>query len=801
MFQARRTPSPESRDGSWGGVGRILFTILVLLAPWTSLTFLSAGSPEQIIKVVWSEQGKAVNGSWSARYEHRFRLSSIWNGRIGGGANIGGKMVLFGAGTSSPEGLYKLRGSLLGLKPGEMLQYYLSEADDSGTEVSGNPPEPKPMKASLSKDGLFSLSAEGTTYVQGDAAYRKKGGIPTNENFPGVGRAYTSCIDVKRTQDGLEVILWAGASGVPYADGGPGFPSSDCSMEDGLWEMVYQDLSTFKVSNEELKNWRQFHKSRQSSHSKGDDQYSASVALSIEDEEDEAEVSLEAESSYEKWLPEGNLAQPGEPGNDLQVRLQVHKKGDPSAPRRAKLSLALPYVSKNSGVCMNWPAESAAGKEGLRFRQEDFAGDGPLKFVDALHVESKEEVESADVMVHAYDYGAWGTLRVTARDLKGKEIKVKVRGKDTPDLSIPLDEDGNRIADAWEAAEGVKGLSAASDDDDEPPGKPGTQGDGLSLYEEYRGFSVQGQHLRTHPKKKDVFICDLSGLAGPGIDLFANKTLLAVHKVTQDEMGATSRIVNRNYAADTHAVDQHGILIKRAPPGTGDPEAIGAPPGSDPGPPANTEYIALPEVDYVHDSLTVKGAQGAMAASMAVVAHELCHAVGVFHHGDADQFAVKWEWRSGIVGPPRLLEIPVNPTGSAPTGPGVEIHAIRETDGYELQPSDPLPSEGGGPAGLIHVFWKNGPSKQGTEGSGVGTCIMCYTLGKAVCSSKRPGVRYLIPAQERVADPFALVLCDSARGTGTNDPGHSPEAHHGDASPGRGNCKAQIVVSDRYAKK
>jgi hypothetical protein len=669
-------------------------------------------------------------------------------------------------GASTPQAFYAMRGGLFGLYEGEAMCFGVLK--HHGSASAGG--------RTLSGPGSNQQNSSGSAWtLQEDAA------------------RFT------RTQDGgvirctPEVYLDEGPP--EFALLGPGAYDFGSEGDDR-----YHALMTFRLTNEDLKNLQKMRKTQEGTFTSEDGYCTQRYKLTLEGvpPEDETEISVEVEEeTYLGWEPEGQLAAPEQPGNSLLVKVSAHKKGDPSTARRAKLTISLPHVSKNPGVCMNWPAESAAGREGLRFRTDDFTADGPLRFVDITHLESTEEVDKVEFRVHAYDYGAWGTLRVAGKDPTGSEVTVKTRGKDTPDLSIPLDENGNRVADAWEERMGVRGLGASSDEDDQPAGKPGTRGDGLSLYEEYRGFTVKGEHVRTDARKKDLFVCDTTQLGEAAIGFFAKLTGLTVHRVTQDELGASSRVINRQSVPETHALDQHGLLIKRAPAGMKDPEAIGAPAGVDPGPPGNTEYIALPETDYVHDNaqVVVKGAQGAMSASIGVLAHELCHGVGVSHHGDATILAAQWEWEQGVTGGWRLMETLMGGDGKTAMGAGTEIHAFSEA-GQELKPGDELPSEGG-LKGLFHVFWKAGPSKEGTEGSGVSHCIMCYTIGRAYCS-KTPGVRYVIPPQERVRDPFSMVLCDTAKGSGTNDPGHSPESHHGDAA--RGNCKAQIVVSDKYMK-
>ncbi|TFG61651.1 MAG: hypothetical protein E4H28_08595, partial [Gemmatimonadales bacterium] len=107
-------------------------------------------------------------------------------------------------------------------------------------------------------------------------------------------------------------------------------------------------------------------------------------------------------------------------------------------------------------------------------------------------VETRQSQSSAVVTVTAMDYGAVGTLRayVKSEDCGGNWQPVPVRlGNESNDsLGIPIDADGNLMADALEA---YHFLDAGTDDDADPVGN-GMVGDGLTAFEEYRGFMIRG---------------------------------------------------------------------------------------------------------------------------------------------------------------------------------------------------------------------------------------------------------------------------------------------------------------------
>ena len=119
------------------------------------------------------------------------------------------------------------------------------------------------------------------------------------------------------------------------------------------------------------------------------------------------------------------------------------------------------------------------------------------------------------ITVRCYDWGASGTVRVT----------VAVRGSNsmpyTAAKSIPVDENENGIADGWEdmtqsyevVVNGIEKKRNGYDptaDDEKGPANNNNDGDGWSVYDEYRGIfttDTDTQVTRLDPKKKDVMVC------------------------------------------------------------------------------------------------------------------------------------------------------------------------------------------------------------------------------------------------------------------------------------------------------
>jgi hypothetical protein len=67
-------------------------------------------------------------------------------------------------------------------------------------------------------------------------------------------------------------------------------------------------------------------------------------------------------------------------------------------------------------------------------------------------------------------------------------------------INIPFDDNRNYISDAWEYDEGKD----PKEDEDDDPHSDIYKGDGLSRYDEYRGFFTQEGYIRTNPNHKGM---------------------------------------------------------------------------------------------------------------------------------------------------------------------------------------------------------------------------------------------------------------------------------------------------------
>lgn len=222
---------------------------------------------------------------------------------------------------------------------------------------------------------------------------------------------------------------------------------------------------------------------------------------------------------------------------------------------------------------------------------------------------------------------------------------------------MPKDDNCNSIADAWEEQHGVYPCAPDADDDEQPEGK--CPGDGLSAYQEYRGFFVGGYHQRLNPKKKELFVYDPDGLAQQSN--VADATRLEILYPTAKECrcdgsgGDRARVVNFN-AGRYHLVDQHCLWVKKDSLPYSDPFNWGLCEGGDEiGPPRTADKYVLVYADQIAEdiryaflnnkpeisnTLAQRGVRAddswmesnAREAIKMVTAHEVCHGIGVTHH-------------------------------------------------------------------------------------------------------------------------------------------------------------------------
>ena len=477
---------------------------------------------------------------------------------------------------------------------------------------------------------------------------------------------------------------------------------------------------------------------------------------------DEVELVVDP-AEYKQWRPEAGAG--GAIGNNMIVQADLKtKNGSPLQVSATRLTWELVTSSKEPGWAMNVPLTNPSQKFDMRFEEG-----GGLLVMDQEGQRAETPITTSPLglrggiaKIGSYDWGGFATLKVTAELTDGRKIVGHLKDDDAvTEIPVPKRFRGSNIAETWMIAKSMTGNSDGDDDESQPEGDS-NRGDGLTLYEEYRGFQVDGKHVEGDPKKKDLFIRNKAGgVLVPGIKMFAGMTGLNVlYQLTDSEVG-TDRVINKNYSSAPHKVDQHAIVVVLDPTISGYAEAYN--PAGRPGPPKDIEYVHLPARGLMGSSLGTARFVNYMNLSLA---HELLHSCNVYHHGDIDDRAVVWTRGVGsdVVLEDGLLEVQIKTEAGASMNLTV-------------------------PAGANHGMLASLGAKNGLQ-SGVEECVMRYDAATGYVSTTDPLLRYT------TKETPGTTLCDSVAGTGVNDSGRTPQSRFGDAASGRGRCKLQILVND-----
>jgi hypothetical protein len=269
------------------------------------------------------------------------------------------------------------------------------------------------------------------------------------------------------------------------------------------------------------------------------------------------EVSCTLEQIDPTWLPQGDWQ-----ANTVNVTARLDEAQDLS---EGKFRFTLFEVTQEPGYALN----AGDGDElDLEFEAGQPGWDEATSTGDGWQIETTESLAEAAALVRAHDYGAWGKLRaeVNANGLAWLPCQT-TDGDDY--ITIPLDKDGDRVADYWEEQHGVSGQNQNADKDAQPADQR-SNGDGFSLYEEYRGFVDENrQHQRLDPTHKELFVRDEDGLAASSP--FAEVSGLRLIYIGDDgwtgpcgwsdSVDPAKRVVNFNTSGFGHIVDQHALHV------------------------------------------------------------------------------------------------------------------------------------------------------------------------------------------------------------------------------------------------
>jgi len=201
----------------------------------------------------------------------------------------------------------------------------------------------------------------------------------------------------------------------------------------------------------------------------------------------ELEVTIDG---YAKWRPEGSIEKPKEPGNNLVARATLKSKTGKlkELPAVKRFKFELLDTSREPGVCLNWPLKAKDDDYDLRLASETGKlTDSDQKLTISEEMKDEKGQPYAETKVNSYDFGGRATLQVTCELEDGRELMGLMKGeKGEEDLvRIPKMDGPDWIAESWRKEHKVEKLPA--NDDNEKVAGQNDNGDGFTLYEEYRG--------------------------------------------------------------------------------------------------------------------------------------------------------------------------------------------------------------------------------------------------------------------------------------------------------------------------
>ena len=477
-------------------------------------------------------------------------------------------------------------------------------------------------------------------------------------------------------------------------------------------------------------------------------------------------------STYANWRP--SASEEGGDGTPVEFTAALKaKKGGAPDKKMESLEWELIETSREPGLTINWPRNPASNEPDLYFKgPEEGAGGAMLEIADpdgqkAVEHFVKGGATAGTIKVYPRDWGGWSTLRATAVLTNGRRITGRLAGTEETSVRLPDRDAGRLIARSWLKQAGVN--AADESDLDASPEGDGNHGDGLTLYEEYRGFHVNGVRKEGDPKRKEVFILNDGAAPGrSGINLFRRLTGLVVHGDLRSDEISPDRVVNQNSAAAPRLGAQHAIHIVIKPEYQGFAKAYTQ--TDRPSAPGGIEYVGLPQ-HFPRRPMAKPG----VSYVAAVVAHELLHSVNVYHHGESDE-VVFWSRENG-----RLYEQKTQESGGAdtPVGAKTEIRVFLET-GEEVADKARTGFRKLGAQRGQHAGWED--------------CVMRYDIADTYVSNANPDHRFV-----NFKEAQGTGLCSQEEGVAANASSHKPQSRFGSAAPNRGSCARQILVSDAVA--
>jgi hypothetical protein len=221
------------------------FAVLIITTGMTICSLAGGQTPNgPVFTITMEQKGSVDDKTFEKTVEASYWPCAAWNSGYSGGLTYGEKSVMGAQMNSSPEGLLAARGSIGAMKPGETMIFYVRAKSGSGNDGVSS------VTLSTVGDGVFSY----TVVTENDTWTSAAGGPVTEPGRRAFGPAGNTEAVIKRTADGA-VLTFSELD--LEGEGDCDFFSilSSDNEPEGMPETL-----TFKLSNEDLKNWQALQK-------------------------------------------------------------------------------------------------------------------------------------------------------------------------------------------------------------------------------------------------------------------------------------------------------------------------------------------------------------------------------------------------------------------------------------------------------------------------------------------------------------------------------------------------------------
>jgi len=216
------------------------------LAAVLMLSSLAGGQTPNgpVFTITMEQRGSADDKSFKKSVDAMYWPCAAWNSGYTGGMTFSERSVMGAQRNASPEGLLAARGSIAAMKPGETMIFYVREKSGSGNDGVSS------ITLSTVGDGVFRY----TVVTENETHTSSAGGPVTEPGKRAFGPAGNTEAVIKRTADGAVLT---------FSD-----PDLEGEGDSDFFSLFSQDNEpadmaealTFKLSNEDLKNWQTLQK-------------------------------------------------------------------------------------------------------------------------------------------------------------------------------------------------------------------------------------------------------------------------------------------------------------------------------------------------------------------------------------------------------------------------------------------------------------------------------------------------------------------------------------------------------------